>query len=364
MSPDDRLARRRARRVRLAANLVVATFGVGGLSWSAISAAPRPTATPAPGAVVVPTPAGSFEVAPGRAPGLAVTAPSCGASANRERDDSIATRPLDGRTLAPITVASTGPACQVGGSRAPVSPRPAPAQPPALLDARELVRAVEWLPSAEALPRVLAALEACPDPTARALLVQAERRARQRASPLALASADAPDLAAIAAARAPGALSEQLVLLDDHERSDEVRAAASVALRSAGDPSLSADLERVLREGDAVGRRLAADALAGRPLHTDSLSALERTLDDVDPAVRAASARALAAQRRGSIAIARALVRETDPRALVACVDALGLLESVEHRSLLEPLAANSVATVREAAARALARLSSRERAR
>jgi hypothetical protein len=365
VSRDARGTRRGARQIRLAVNLAVATSGLVGLAWLATSRAPRVSTVTTPviargGAVE--TPSRSPRVAsarsetdlvePDRTPTSDVRLSFAG------QESRFTSTAIVGSRLAPSAVrVNAAPACEIGGQRQPLSPGRAPAYPSAVLEARALVRAVEWLPAGEALPRVLAALDACRDPAARALLIQAERRARLRASPLELASADAPDLAAVSAACAPGALPEQLALLDDPRRPFEVRAAAAAALRSVGDPSLSAALERTLRDGDAVGRRLAAEALAGRPLHPDSESALEHTLHDVDSAVRAASARALAAQGRGANAIARALTRETDLRSLVACVEALGLLGAVEHVPLLEPLAVAGASSVREATTRALARL-------
>lgn len=351
-------ARHRARQVVLVVHLAAAAGGVAGLSWLArpstagMAASGHDERALPPGVVSQP-----WAV-------TVVGADRTSAAGLRRRCDEVAA--LVGAPSVPGSVPA--PALQAGGQRGPSTPAPVHVvararDPSSTVEARALVREVEWLPSVDALPPLLVALEACRDPAARALLIQAERRARLRASPLELASAPAPDLGAIAAARAPEALVEQLALLDDPRRPLAVRAAASAALRSVGDPSVSAALERTLRDGDAVGRRLAAEALAERALHPDSESALERALLDADPSVRAASARALAAQGRGAPVIARALACESDERTVVALVEALGLLVAVEHAPTLESLARTGATSVREAATRALVRLRSGERA-
>ncbi|MCO5165655.1 MAG: hypothetical protein M9894_04710 [Planctomycetes bacterium] len=193
---------------------------------------------------------------------------------------------------------AAGPGASAGGASGAVS-APAGADAPTARPARQGggAPAPVWRPG-PARPA-----QAAPTAPGRAARLDA-----LRASPLALADAAEPDLEAIAAARAPQVLAEQLTLLLDPTRPWAVRSAAAAALGGVATGQAEALLLEAACRCDDAARALAATALAGRG--PEARATLRRLLWDAAPAVRAAAAGALADEPE---ALRERAIVEADP---------------------------------------------------
>lgn len=139
-----------------------------------------------------------------------------------------------------------------------------------------------------------------------------EQRAAFAASPLRLANQPQPDLIAIAAARAPDSLREQVELMTDPRRSLPVRRTAACALGSVHTSASLALIAGAARDADPTNRELSALALAGWPRGGLAREHLLGLLGDPVAAVRAASAKALVPDREIGPELSTCLRAETD----------------------------------------------------
>ncbi len=222
--------------------------------------------------------------------------------------------------------AAASPAADARGPVAPVAAASLGARDPvalAALEPRALERALRALAPEEARALLPELLAGCRDAARRQALLRVDRRLKLLASPRALADAVTPDLAAIAAAQAHGALREQSALAADPARPEAVRAAAVEALARAGVEDARARLLDLARDPSPSTRALAASGLARKAPCLHAERALVLLAGDPAPEVRRAALLALSAFPGGATVAAQRLAVEADPGLRAAALQTL-----------------------------------------
>ncbi|MGA9161030.1 MAG: Npt1/Npt2 family nucleotide transporter [Actinomycetota bacterium] len=151
------------------------------------------------------------------------------------------------------------------------------------------------------------------------------------------------------------ALHSLLAAADDEQAS--VRRLAVQWLGEADDQRAIARLERALRDDDATVRALAVVALASRPGRGERLEVLGPLMDDPDPSVAASAAVAATGGPNGSVAARRLaeLVRDPDPVVRVTVIRRLADAPADVAAQLSSPALGDEDPGVRAAAVATLA---------